>query len=225
MRILVAEDEKGVASFLRQGLREAGYAVDIAQDGGEALSLLETIEYDLIILDIMLPRVDGITLLRKARSLRVRVPILLLTAKSEVADRVNGLDAGADDYLTKPFAFQELLARIRALLRRPPESTGPMLRVENVEMDLPRRQVMMGGQIITLSPREYSLLELFLRHPGQVFSRTQISEHAWENSFELGTNVVDVYVGYLRRKIDAGRAVPLIQTVRGVGYRLAGNNE
>jgi DNA-binding response OmpR family regulator len=222
MRILVAEDEKGVAAFLRQGLKEAGYAVDIARDGREALDFLDTVEYDLVVLDIMLPRIDGIAVLRQARSRRMRVPILLLTARDEVSDKVNGLDSGADDYLTKPFAFPELLARIRALLRRPPPETGTMLRVEDVEMDVARREVKRGGEGLELSPREFSLLELFMRHPGQVLTRTQISEHVWENSFCTGTNVIDVYVGYLRRKIDAGRSPTLIRTVRGVGYRMGG---
>jgi DNA-binding response OmpR family regulator len=222
MRILVAEDEKGVAAFLKQGLKEAGYAVDVARDGQEALDCLETVSYDLVVLDIMLPRLDGIEVLRQARARRRKLPVLLLTARDELDDKVKGLDAGADDYLTKPFAFPELLARIRALLRRPPPQTGTELRLEDLEMDVARRTVKRGGENLELSPREFSLLELFLRHPGQVLTRTQISEHVWENSFSTGTNVVDVYVGYLRRKLDAGR-VPLLQTVRGVGYRLGGS--
>jgi DNA-binding response OmpR family regulator len=222
MRILVAEDEKAVAAFLKQGLKEAGYAVDLARDGQEALDHLETVSYDLVVLDIMLPRLDGIGVLRQARARRLKTPVLLLTARDEVGDKVKGLDAGADDYLTKPFAFPELLARIRALLRRPPPQTGTELRLEDLEMDLTRRTVKRGGESLELSPREFALLELFLRHPGQVLTRTQISEHVWENSFSTGTNVVDVYVGYLRRKLDAGR-VALLQTVRGVGYRLGGS--
>jgi DNA-binding response OmpR family regulator len=205
MRILVAEDEKGVAAFLKQGLKEAGYAVDVAHDGQEALDCLETVSYDLVVLDIMLPRLDGIEVLRQARARRRKLPVLLLTARDELDDKVKGLDA-----------------RIRALLRRPPPQTGTELRLEDLEMDVARRTVKRGGENLELSPREFSLLELFLRHPGQVLTRTQISEHVWENSFSTGTNVVDVYVGYLRRKLDAGR-VPLLQTVRGVGYRLGGS--
>jgi DNA-binding response OmpR family regulator len=219
VRILVAEDEKGVAGFLKQGLKEAGYAVDVARDGREAWGFLQTVSYDLVMLDIMLPGQDGIAVLRQARARGLRAPVLLLTARDDVGDKVKGLDAGADDYLTKPFAFPELLARIRALLRRPPPQTGTELRLEDLEMDLARRTVKRGGESLELSPREFSLLELFLRHPGQVLTRTQISEHVWENSFSTGTNVVDVYVGYLRRKLEAGRS-PLLHTVRGVGYRL-----
>lgn len=218
MRILVAEDENGVAAFLRQGLREAGYTVDVARDGREAIDRLGGLDYDLAVLDVMLPRADGIEVLKRARRAGVRVPIILLTARGEPGDKVRGLDAGADDYLTKPFSFPELLARIRALLRRPPQQTGTLLTVADIEMDVARREVRKGGTLIDLSPRELSLLELLMRHPGQVLTRTQISDHVWENNFSTGTNVVDVYIGYLRRKLDGGRP-SIIQTVRGVGYR------
>jgi DNA-binding response OmpR family regulator len=220
MRILVAEDEKGVAAFLKQGLREAGYAVDVVHDGQEAMDALRGIDYDLVVLDIMLPRADGISVVKQARSRGARVPIILLRARGELGDKVKGLDAGADDYLTKPFSFPELLARVRALLRRPPQQIGTLLKVADIEMDVARREVRRAGALIDLSPRELSLLELFMRHPGQVLSRTQISDHVWENNFSTGTNVVDVYIGYLRRKIDGSRLPSLIQTVRGVGYRI-----
>ncbi len=219
MRILVAEDEAGVSAFLRRGLREAGYAVDMALDGREALDFLRTTSYDLVVLDILLPRADGIAVLKEARAHGLTAPVILLTARSQVGDRVKGLDSGADDYLTKPFAFAELLARIRALLRRPPALTGAVLRVGEVEMDVANRDVRVCGEPLELSPREFSLLELFLRHPGQVLTRTQIAEHLWDASAVVGTNVIDVYVGYLRKKVDRGRTPSFLQTVRGVGYR------
>jgi DNA-binding response OmpR family regulator len=164
---------------------------------------------------------NGLDVLREMRDKRVKAPVLLLTARDRVDDRVHGLDVGADDYLVKPFAFPELLARIRALLRRPPLQTGTLLSVGDLEMDLARREVHRAGKTIELSPREFSLLELLLRHPNQVLTRTQILEHVWSFDFYSDTNVVDVYIGYLRRKIDHGFACPLIQTVRGVGYRLS----
>lgn len=221
MRILLVEDEPGVSRFIRQGLSEAGYAVDWVADGREGLEFALSAEYDAIILDIMLPGLDGFELLSRARGRGVRAPVLLLTARDQLDDRVRGLDRGADDYLVKPFAFPELLARLRALLRRPPLQTGTVLAHADLEMDLAARTVRRGGRPIELSPREYSLLELLLRHPGQVLSRTQILEHVWNFDFYGDTNVVDVYIGYLRRKLDRDFDVPLIQTVRGVGYRLA----
>jgi len=226
MRILVVEDEPGVAQFVTQGLTEAGYAVDVARDGLDGLDYALVAEYDLIVLDIMLPKMTGLEMLREIRNQQVKTPVLLLTARDAVDDRVSGLDSGADDYLVKPFAFPELLARVRALLRRPPLQADPVLRIGDLEMDIPRRQVRRAGKLIELSRREFSLLELLLRHPNQVLSRTQIIEHVWNFNFFSGTNVVDVYIGYLRRKIDRGFDYPLIHTVRGVGYRLsAGGND
>ena len=226
MRILVVEDEPGVAQFVTQGLTEAGYAVDVARDGLDGLDYALVAEYDLIVLDIMLPKMNGLEMLREIRNQQVKTPVLLLTARDAVDDRVSGLDSGADDYLVKPFAFPELLARVRALLRRPPLQADPVLRIGDLEMDIPRRQVRRAGKLIELSRREFSLLELLLRHPNQVLSRTQIIEHVWNFNFFSGTNVVDVYIGYLRRKIDRGFDYPLIHTVRGVGYRLsAGGND
>jgi len=221
MRLLVVEDEPGVAQFIRQGLTEAGFAVDVARDGAEGLDYALAAEYDAIVLDIMLPKMDGLDLLRELRTRSIKSPVLLLTARDAIEDRVQGLDTGADDYLVKPFAFPELLARVRALLRRPPLQADTILRVGGLEMDTARREVCRAGQPIELSPREFALLELLMRHPGQVLPRTQIIEHVWNFDFYSETNVVDVYIGYLRRKIDRGFADPLIHTVRGVGYRLS----
>lgn len=221
MRILVVEDEAGVAGFVKQGLTEAGYVVDVARDGQEGLDYALAFEYDAIVLDIMLPKMNGLDVLREIRERRVKSPVLLLTARDTVDDRVQGLDFGADDYLVKPFAFAELLARIRSLLRRPPLQTGNVIRISDLEMDVASREVRRAGERIELSPREFALLELLLRHPKQVLSRTQIVERVWNFDFYSDTNVVDVYIGYLRRKIDHGQALPLIKTIRGVGYRIS----
>ncbi len=221
MRILVVEDEPGIANFVRQGLMEAGYAVDLAWDGREGLDYALAADYDVLVLDIMLPKMDGLELLRELRRLGDKTPALMLTARDTVDNRVEGLDAGADDYLVKPFAFPELLARVRALLRRPPLQVGTILRVGDLEMDTAKREVRRNDRPIELSPREYSVLEYLMRHPNQVLTRTQISEHVWNFDFFNESNVVDVYVGYLRRKIDQGENLPLIHTVRGVGYRMS----
>jgi heavy metal response regulator len=225
MRILVVEDENAIAQFISQGLREADYVVDVARSGSEGLDYAQTIEYDLVILDVMLPGINGLNLLKQLRNRGIATPVLLLTARDTVQDRVEGLDAGADDYLTKPFAFPELLARVRALLRRPPLQTGNVLNFADLEMDTLTREVRRAGQLIELSQREYTLLHYLLRHPRQVLTRTQIAEHIWNFDFANDSNVVDVYVGYLRRKIDKGFSRQLIQTVRGVGYRLSVEDE
>ena len=222
MRVLLVEDEPGIAQFIRQGLNEAGYAVDVAQDGIEGLNYALAAEYDILVLDILLPKMDGIQLLKELRNQRIRTPVLLLTAMDAVENRVRGLDAGADDYLVKPFAFSELLARLRALLRRPPLQVDAVMQVGYLEMDTARRQVRQAGCLIELSQREFALLEYLMRHPGQVLTRTQIAEHVWDFNFWNDSNVIDVYIGYLRRKLAGS---PLIHTVRGVGYRLSADIE
>ncbi len=221
MRVLVVEDEPGIAQFIRQGLSEAGYAVDVAHDGHEGLDYAFVAEYDVLVLDILLPKLDGLRVLRVLRDRGVKTPVLLLTAKDTVEDRVRGLDVGADDYLVKPFAFPELVARLRALLRRPPLQMDPILHLGDLTMDTARREVRRGGRLIELSPREFTLLAYLMRHPRQVLTRTQITEHVWNFDFFSDSNVVDVYIGYLRRKIDRGFDRPLLHTVRGVGYRLS----
>lgn len=221
MRILLVEDEASIAKFVQQGLTESGYAVDVAFDGQEGFAYALAAEYDVLILDIMLPKLDGVELLRELRRRGNKTPTLMLTARDTVDDRVEGLDAGADDYLVKPFAFPELLARIRALLRRPPLQTGTVLRVGDLKMDTAHHQVRRGDRIIELSPREYAILEYLMRHPNQVLTRTQIGEHVWNLDFYNESNVVDVYIGYLRRKIRKGHETRLLHTVRGVGYRLS----
>lgn len=225
MRVLIVEDDPGTARFISQGLSEAGYAVDAASDGQEGLDYALAAPYDLIVLDILLPRLDGLRLLRELRERGIRTPILVLTARDTIEDRVRGLDSGADDYLIKPFAFSELLARVRALLRRPPLQNDPVLRIDDLEMDTVQREVRRAGRRIDLTPREFSLLEYLMRHPNQVLTRTQIAEHIWNFDFFAESNVVDVYIGYLRRKIDRGFARPLIHTVRGVGYRIGPEDE
>jgi DNA-binding response OmpR family regulator len=220
MRLLVVEDEDGIAGALRQGLVESGYAVDLACDGIEGRDYALAAEYDVILLDILLPRLDGVALLRELRRRGLRTPILLLTARDAVDDRVAGLDAGADDYLVKPFSFSELLARVRALLRRPVLQSANRLMTGDITMDLAARTVTRGEKEIVLTPREYAMLEYLLRHPGQALSRAQIAERVWSWEFHGETNIVDVYVGYLRRKLDEGRASSVIETLRGYGYRL-----
>jgi len=221
VRILIVEDEPGVAQFIEQGLLESGYAIDVARDGQDGLEYALAANYDLIVLDIMLPKIGGLEMLREIREQGIKIPVILLTARDTVDDRVQGLDSGADDYLVKPFAFPELLARVRALLRRPPLQAEPIMRVGDLEMDVALHEVRRAGQVIQLSQREFSLLELFLRHPAQVLTRTQIMEHVWNFNFYSETKVVDVYIGYLRRKIDNDFDYPLIHTVRGAGYRLS----
>jgi two-component system copper resistance phosphate regulon response regulator CusR len=221
MRILVAEDERKVASFIRQGLEEEGHAVEVADDGETALDLIVNgPPYDLVVLDVMLPKRDGFAVLRTMRGRGVRTPVLVLTARDSVTDKVTGLDVGGDDYLTKPFAFDEFLARVRALLRRGSDSRAPTLRVGELTLDPARRDVRRGERRITLTTREYALLEYLMRNAGRVLTRPMITEHVWGLDFDPESNVVDVYVGYLRRKIDAEGERPLLRTVRGAGYTL-----
>lgn len=220
MRILVADDEAKIAQFIRKGLKEEGYAVDIAPDGDEALNLALHEDYDAVVLDIMLPGIDGIGVLRKIRATRPDLPVMLVSARDGVSDKVRGLDAGADDYLTKPFAFEEFLARIRALLRPRvrPDST---LSYADLSLDLRTHKASRAGKQIELSNREYALLEYFMRNADQVITRTMIANHVWDLNFDTDTNIVDVYVAYLRKKIDEEHDLHLIRTVRGRGYMLS----
>lgn len=220
VKILIAEDEKKVANFVKKGLQEEGYVVDLASNGEDGLELATATPYDLIILDIYMPRLDGLTVLKKLREEKIRTPVLLLTVRATIEDKVLGLDSGADDYLTKPFAFQELLARVRALLRRQTESGTNVFRVGDLSLDSVRRAVMRGTQRIDLSLKEFSLLEYLMQNAGRVLTRTMIIDHVWNYDFDNETNVVDVYVNYLRKKIDSGYEPKLIHTVRGVGYVL-----
>lgn len=220
MRILLAEDEKKIASFVRKALREAGYTVDEVNRGDEALELTRLTPYDAIILDIMMPGRDGLSVLRQLRQARNNTPVLLLTARGEVSERVEGLNLGADDYMAKPFAMDELIARIHALTRRGTGERSTILRVADLTMNLITREVTRAGRKIELPLREFAMLDYLMRSPGRVLTRTQICEHVWDYHFDTGTNVVDVYVQRLRRKIDDGHDVKLLHTVRGVGYLL-----
>jgi len=220
MKILVVEDEARVSQFMQKGLREEGHAVDIAADGEEGGFLAEVNEYDLIILDLMLPKKNGVVMCREIRDRGVETPVLMLTARDSVEDRVRGLDAGADDYLVKPFAFEELLARVRALLRRRSETRSPILSLGDLELDPMSRMVTRGGKGIRLTTKEYALLEYMMRNPRKVLSRTLIGEHVWDMNFDPESNVIDVYISHLRAKIDKGFDPPLLYTLRGQGYIL-----
>ena len=218
MQILVVEDEKKVARFLQQGLQEEQYTVDVAFDGQRGLELASTCDYDLIILDLMLPQKDGLQFTKEYRANNVATPILMLTAKTATEDKVAGLDSGADDYITKPFAFAELLARVRSLLRRGSLEKGTVLAIADLELDTVTHKARRGNRTIDLTAKEYALLEFLLRNKERVLSRTIISEHIWDYNFDTGTNLIDVYVNHLRNKIDSGSTRRLIHTVRGVGY-------
>ena len=217
MRALVVEDQPKLASLIRRGLSEEGYAVDVAPDGPQALVRATATEYDVIVLDVMLPGLDGFEVCKRLREQTVRAPVLMLTARDGVEDRINGLDLGADDYLTKPFAFDELLARLRALTRRGAIERAPLLEVGPLRLDPRTKRVWRDDDEVDLSAKEFALLETFMRHPGQVLSRFELLEHAWDFAYENRSNVVDVYVRYLRLKLGAAT----IETVRGAGYRLA----
>jgi heavy metal response regulator len=221
MRVLVVEDERKIADFIRKGLSEQGYAVDVAYDGDEAVDWPTIAEFDVIILDVMLPLRDGIEVCSVLRQRGVRTPILMLTAKDAVEDRVRGLDSGADDYLVKPFAFAELLARLRALTRRQPAVLGAALQVGDLVLDTATRKVARGGTPIDLTTKEYGILEYLMRHPNQVLTRTMIAEHVWNYDFDNASNVIDVHIRNLRRRIDDPFPIRLIQTVRGAGYRIS----
>jgi two-component system, OmpR family, response regulator len=220
MRVLVVEDERKLGELLRRGLGEEGYAADLADRGEEALWMAQAVSYDAIVLDVMLPGADGFEICRRLRGNGVWSPVLMLTARDAVDDRVSGLDAGADDYLAKPFAFEELLARLRALTRRAPAARPPVLEIGDLRLDPAAHKAWRGDQELGLSAKEFALLELFMRRPGVTLSRTQLLDGAWDMAFESRSNVIDVYVRYLREKIDRPFGRDSIETIRGVGYRL-----
>ncbi|MDF0675669.1 MAG: response regulator transcription factor [Nitrospira sp.] len=220
MRVLVIEDETKVGSFIQRALEEESYAVDLCEDGAKGLEMALVINYDLLVVDVMLPSMSGLDVLKNIRRERIHTPVLILSAQSQIDQRVKGLDAGADDYLTKPFAIDELLARVRALLRRGASESPGILQVEDLVLNPATRDVTRGGQRIDLTLKEYALLEYLMRHTGRVLTRPMISEHVWNQDFDTFTNVIDVYVNYLRNKIDRGRTKKLIHTIRGSGYML-----
>ena len=220
MRILVVEDERKLADVIRRGLQEHGYAVDVAYDGEDGLQLAQVEPYDLIVLDVMLPKLDGFAVCTRLRAEGRNTPVLMLTARDAVDDRVTGLDSGADDYLVKPFAFRELVARVRALLRRGGAPKDPTIRIADLEVDTVSHDVRRAGRSVELTSKEYAVLEYFARNPNRVLTRTQIAEHVWDYDFVAMSNVVDVYVGYLRRKLGDDREPRLLRTIRGAGYQL-----
>jgi two-component system copper resistance phosphate regulon response regulator CusR len=225
MRILIVEDERKVSEMVSRGLKAERYAVDVADNGDAGWAMANTYDYDLVVLDLGLPGMDGSELLRRIRARDTRIPILVLTARDATACKVESFETGADDYLTKPFAFAELVVRVKALLRRGPANQGSKVRIGDLELDRISQQVNRAGQRISLTPKEYSLLDYLATHKGRVLSRTMIVEHVWDQSFEGLTNIVDVYVRHLRRKVDDPFPVKLIHTVRGVGYSIEAEAE
>lgn len=222
MRILIIEDEQKIWEFIQEGLKEEGFATDVAHDGEEAHFMATTNDYDLIVLDLMVPKIDGLVLCKKLREDKISVPIIMLTAKMGVKNKVAGLNAGADDYLTKPFAFEELLARIRAQLRRKDGHLPDKLTLDNLSLDLQTHEVRRAGKEIILTTRELALLEYLMRNPGRVVSRTMIIEHVWDINYKTTTNVIDVFINHLRKKIDQGHRKKLIHTFHGRGYMMKG---
>lgn len=225
MRVLVIEDETKVGWFIKRALEEESYAVDLCEDGAKGLEMALAINYDLLVVDVMLPSMSGLDVLKNIRRERIHTPVLILSAQSQIDQRVKGLDAGADDYLTKPFAFAELLVRAKALLRRGPINRSSVLRAGDLELDRLSQQVKRAGKKIVLTSKEYALLEYLLANTGRVLSRTMIIEHVWDQSFQGLTNIVDVYVRHLRTKVDDGHPRKLIRTVRGTGYCLSDEDE
>ncbi len=222
MKVLVVEDEKKIASLIRKGLEAQGITVDVSHNGDEGYTLATTHSYDAMILDIMLPGRDGLSILKNLRARKTGLPVLLLTARSELNERLEGLNLGADDYLTKPFYIEELIARLQAVVRRSSGASQSILEVEDLTLNLLSREVKRGGKTIDLTSREFNLLEQFMRSPGRVFTRVQICEQVWSYDFDPGTNLVDVYVQRLRKKVDGDNPVKLIETIRNVGYRIKG---
>jgi DNA-binding response OmpR family regulator len=220
MRILVVEDERKIATFVQRGLKECGFVVDVVYRGDEALDIILDHHFDVVVLDIMLPGLDGLSIIRILRERAICVPVLILTARGEISEKVEGLNLGADDYLAKPFSIDELVARVRALIRRNSGETLLRYRVNDLTLDLATRAVRRGSRRIDLTAREFSVLECLMRSPGRVFTRTQLCQHVWEYHFDPESNLVDVYIQRLRRKVDDGEPVKLIQTVRGAGYRI-----
>ncbi len=220
VRVLVVEDEPRMSTLLARGFREEGYAVDVAHDGTDGLWLASENDYDVVVLDVLLPGLDGLEVCRRLRTADRWAPVLLLTARDEIPDRVRGLDAGADDYLTKPFSFAELAARVRALVRRPGAARPAVLEVDDLRVDPATHRAWRGEQEIALSPKEMALLEILMRHPGEVVTRTRALDHVWDFAYDGASNVVDQYIGYLRKKVDRPFGRSDIETVRGVGYRL-----
>src|SRR3989338_7378351 len=220
MRILVVDDEHRLANSVKKGLAEEGFAVDVAYDGEEGQYMAETEEYDLIVLDVMLPKVDGVTVCKELRSKNIKTPIIMLTAKSNIEDRIAGLDCGADDYLTKPFSFLELRSRIQALIRRSKQEATLVLKIADLEIDPLKHIVKRSDNLITLTSKEFAILEYLLRHKDEVLTRTMIIEHVWDYNFEGMSNIVDAFIAAIRRKVDRGAKVKLIHTVHGVGYKI-----
>jgi DNA-binding response OmpR family regulator len=222
MRILVIEDEKRLAAILKRGLEESGFVVDVALDGEDGLFMARTYPYDAVLLDILLPKVDGLTVLKTLRAEKIGVPVLMLTAKGELEDRVRGLNLGADDYLVKPFDFSELLARLNTIIRRSMGKASPVIIIDDLSLDMSAKTVTRSGKEINLSAKEYNLLEYLALNSGRVIGRTELTEHLYDTEFDLDSNIIDVYINYLRNKIDKGYDRQLIVTVRGAGYVLRG---
>lgn len=222
MRILIIEDERHLAKILKKGLEENGFIVDMCHDGEEGLYMAETYPFDAILLDILLPRMDGLTILNRLRAKNIGVPVLMLTAKGELEDRVKGLNRGADDYIVKPFDFQELLARLNAVIRRSSNKASPVISIDDLTINMDLKTVTRSGKDIRLSTKEYSLLEYLVLNSGRVVSRTELTEHMYDTDFDLDSNIIDVYINYLRNKIDKGFGRNLVHTVRGAGYVLKG---